>query len=163
MTRSIIGVLAALALTLAACSGETPDPTPLSTAGSPTTALDVLATDALRFDPDQFTVPAGADITLTLTAEDGVEHDFVVAGIGGDGVAGGGPGGHMGDGGHGAHGGHGGHMGIGEGDLHVAHADAGETVIGTFRIDAPGSYEVYCSVPGHRQAGMTAQLHVVSA
>lgn len=48
-----------------------------------------------------------------------------------------------------------------DGDLHVVHADAGELASGTFTIDEPGSYEVYCSVPGHRDAGMVATLTVV--
>lgn len=42
-------------------------------------------------------------------------------------------------------------------DAHVA-ADPGETAIGGLRADEPGRYEFYCSVPGHRQAGMEGVL-----
>lgn len=43
--------------------------------------------------------------------------------------------------------------------FHVA-ADAGETVTAPLVVEQPGEYTVYCSVPGHRQAGMEATLVV---
>jgi uncharacterized cupredoxin-like copper-binding protein len=92
-------------------------------------------TDSVRFDPDSLAVPAGQDITLTFSAESGLEHDFVVEDV--DSASEG-----------------------GRGDLQVAHADAGEATDATFRIDEPGAYTVYCSVPGHRQGGMVATLDV---
>jgi hypothetical protein len=49
---------------------------------------------------------------------------------------------------------------VASGDLAVAHADPGQTVTGTFMIREPGAYEVYCSVPGHRESGMVATLTV---
>lgn len=48
-------------------------------------------------------------------------------------------------------------------DRHVAHADPGETVTATFTIDQAGTYTAYCSVPGHRDAGMVASLEVIDA
>ena len=44
-------------------------------------------------------------------------------------------------------------------DVHVA-ADRGETAEGGFRADEPGRYSYYCSVPGHRDAGMEGTLIV---
>lgn len=49
------------------------------------------------------------------------------------------------------------------GDELVAEAPAGETDTGTVTIDEPGTYTVYCDVPGHREAGMEATLEVVES
>jgi plastocyanin len=48
---------------------------------------------------------------------------------------------------------------IDELDAHVA-ADAGETAEGGFRADEPGEYAFYCTVDGHRAAGMEGILVV---
>jgi plastocyanin len=44
-------------------------------------------------------------------------------------------------------------------EAHI-HADPGETTTGGLRISEPGTYTAYCSVPGHREAGMTATIVV---
>lgn len=134
--------LAAGALLLAACGGAAEADTELSVAG----------TDQLAFDPDELTVAAGEEITLELSSG-GVEHDFVIVDAAEVG--------HVGDDGHGDHDAD--DHAEDEHDLHVAHADANESVTATFQIDEPGTYEVYCSVPGHREGGMTATLEVVDA
>ncbi len=48
---------------------------------------------------------------------------------------------------------------VDEFDGHVA-AEAGKTSTGGFRADKPGRYTYYCSVPGHRDAGMDGILVV---
>ena len=48
---------------------------------------------------------------------------------------------------------------IDELDAHVD-VDAGETATGGLRADEPGSYTFYCTVPGHREAGMEGTLVV---
>lgn len=118
------------------------------------TSLTVVGTDTLAFVPDTFTVPVGEEITVTFTAEAAVEHDFVIGDAAAHGT--------VGDAGHGdhGHGDHGDDHRENAADLHVAHADAGQTVTATFTINAPGSYAVYCSVPGHRESGMIATLTV---
>ena len=48
---------------------------------------------------------------------------------------------------------------IDEIEVHVA-ADRGETREGGLRADEPGEYTYYCTVPGHREAGMEGTLVV---
>ncbi len=43
---------------------------------------------------------------------------------------------------------------------HIVHAQKGMTARGGLKISAPGTYAFYCSVSGHRKAGMTGQLIV---
>jgi uncharacterized cupredoxin-like copper-binding protein len=155
MTRTSLTLLAALALAVAACGGsDAPDPvTGGDDAPDPITELDVTGTDSLTFDPDEYSIPVGVEVTLTFTAGDGADHDFVIEGAADHGM--------VGDQGHGAHGDDD-HMDMDDmGSMHVAHADPGMSTTARFRIDQAGTYEVYCSVPGHREAGMTAQLHVI--
>jgi uncharacterized cupredoxin-like copper-binding protein len=111
-----------------------------------TTQLSVEGTDRLAFEPAAFAVPAGDEVTLRLTAGEAVGHDFVIEAAEAQGAAG-----DQGEGGA-----------VAAGDLAVAHADPGQTVTGAFTIDEPGTYQVYCSIPGHRQAGMTGTLTAVA-
>jgi plastocyanin len=46
-------------------------------------------------------------------------------------------------------------------DAHVS-AEAGETADGGLRVDKAGTYTYYCSVEGHREAGMEGTLTVES-
>lgn len=46
-------------------------------------------------------------------------------------------------------------------DFHV-HVGANETRTGSLRIGQPGTYTAYCSVPGHRAAGMEMTVTVTA-
>lgn len=115
-TLAITGVLA---LGLAACGGG--DDT-----GSAPTDVDAdvttTGTDGLKFEPDTLEASAG-EITVALTSESGVNHDFVVD------------------------------------DETVVDVPRGQTDVGTIELE-PGEYTFWCSVPGHRQAGMEGTLVV---
>lgn len=142
MNRISLALTTGLAvLVLAGCGGD----------DTPEVATDwtITGTDSLAFEPDEFAVPVGEEVTVTFTAEPSVEHDLVIEGVGMVATAG--------DEGHGD----GDEHAMDDDDLHVAHADAGETVTTAFSVDESGTYLVYCSVPGHRQSGMEATLAVV--
>ncbi len=130
-----------------------------------TTEVSITGTDELAFDPDTFVVPAGEEVSLDLTAQSSVEHDLVLAEAAGAVM--------VGDEGHGDEGDHEEEEGdpaeehddeamdMEESDVHIAHANAGESVSATFTVNEPGEYVLFCSVPGHRSAGMEATLTVV--
>lgn len=40
------------------------------------------------------------------------------------------------------------------------HVDAGDTDTAGLRIATPGTYTAYCSIPGHREAGMKLTIQV---
>jgi uncharacterized cupredoxin-like copper-binding protein len=45
---------------------------------------------------------------------------------------------------------------------HVVHASKGTTEKGGLRINRPGTYRFWCSVRGHREAGMTGTITVTA-
>lgn len=115
-------------------------------ASSPATELTVTMTE-FGFEPNTITVTAGEPVKLTLVNNGAIEHDFVVEvmpvkdvsteGMDMD---------HM----SGDH---------AEYDLHTATA-AGATSSISFTVTEPGTYQIICSVPGHKEAGMTGELIV---
>lgn len=145
----MVGALVVGAVVLGACAEDGP-PTIPETAASPD--IVVTATDSLRFEPNTFTLPAGQQVTLVLSADSGVEHDFVVENAAAVGMA---------EADDAAHGAEDGGSGATASDLHVAHVDPGQTTTATIQFNEPGIYAVYCSIPGHREAGMIATLTVV--
>jgi uncharacterized cupredoxin-like copper-binding protein len=118
---------------------------------TPTQAATEIIVEASDFayKPVSITVPAGEPVTITLNNIGKVEHDFVVEKINVTNVE-------ASDTGPAAH-----HQGGHEADydLHFF-ARAGDTATLQFTALEPGTYEVFCSIEGHKEAGMIAKLVV---
>jgi uncharacterized cupredoxin-like copper-binding protein len=100
------------------------------------------------FLPNALTVPAGEEITLTLTNSGAVAHDLMIMQLGKD----------VGSNGH-----------VGPAEQANVFWEqellaAGETVKSTFTAPTePGEYQIVCGVAGHLEAGMQGRLIVVAA
>ena len=136
---------------LAACSaGGATGNTPLSQ------AITLVATD-IAYDAERIEVGAGQTIRLTLDNQGVLEHDFNIIEIPLSGEAtvteaAGEMAGH--DMGHDDMG-----HAVDEPAVHVA-APGGDEAGVEFTPTAPGEYEFYCTVSGHREAGMHGILVV---
>ena len=132
MKKRLTGTILVLALSLilAACGG------------SKKTTLNVSATDT-GYDSPTYTVPAGAEVTLNLTNNGAIEHEFAILKKGE-------------------------HVTPPFGDKdedkifwELDGVDAGQTKSDTFTAPTePGEYDVICGIPGHIELGMTATLIV---
>jgi uncharacterized cupredoxin-like copper-binding protein len=134
--------LAFVVVTLAACGSTSATPT--------TTQSFAVAAKEFGFAPAQLTVTAGQPVELTFQNTGAVEHDWSVREIdlAGSPTATDATGG--------------GHM---SGDTHDApklHVAAGPAAQGklTFTPSKAGTYEVFCTVAGHKEAGMVGTLTV---
>lgn len=134
MKRTLTVVAVLVSLMLASCGGG----------GGPTTDLDVTMTD-FQFQPAQYTVPAGQEITLSLTNNGAVVHNFVIM-----------------------------KQGTSAGPMfddedvpnvywEVELPPGGNTTTSFTAPVEPGDYEVVCRTEGHVASGMTGKLTVVPA
>jgi plastocyanin len=134
MKRTLVILAVLLSLTLAACGAG----------GSPSTNIDVTMTD-FQFQPSQFTVPAGQEITFNSSNNGAVVHNFVIMKLGTKA-------GEFFD----------------EEDVPNVYWEVelqpGGSVNTTFTAPSePGEYQVVCRTEGHIVSGMTAKLKVVPA
>jgi uncharacterized cupredoxin-like copper-binding protein len=115
----------------------------------PVTKITVEASD-FAYDPVSISVPAGQPVTVLLKNMGRVEHDFVVSNIDVTNVEASesGPAQHH-------------QMDQHEYDLHFF-AKAGETATLQFTAVEPGTYEIFCSIEGHKEAGMIGELVVTA-
>jgi plastocyanin len=87
----------------------------------------------VEFDQDSYTLPAGTS-AIAYVQEGAMVHTLLIEGPDGDDVA----------------------------DFELEVTEDGEVDVGEVTLE-PGTYTLYCDVPGHRQAGMEAELVVKPA
>lgn len=126
----LVVLLLAGALLLAACGGS-------ESASSSDQRLRVEGGE-FEFSPSTIELEVGKAVTLEFVNTGTTEHDLQVMEMPATGA------GH----GHGS-----------DGDVH-AHAMPGKTDSITFTPDDAGTYQFICTIPGHREAGMTGTFVV---
>ncbi len=139
-------LVAGVSMFLAACGGDSgtssPTPTPTATEETPGTGTEVPASEsvALEFQDIQFSVEeirgaAGQPVEIALHNAGVLVHDFTIDSFDGEASL------------------NGESASTGDWDVHVSlEADADGTL--TLTPSAAGTYTFYCSVLGHREAGM---------
>lgn len=139
---AVIAVALASAALVAACGAQTRQAaTGAGTgAGAGTEVITVKATE-FAFSPSTIRVPDGRPVRLVLDNVGLIEHDLAVVRLPASGVRTGG----------GAH---------DHKDAVAAHAAAGKQAWVEFTPTRKGTYDVECTVPGHKDAGMTGKLVV---
>jgi uncharacterized cupredoxin-like copper-binding protein len=140
MWKKLLLIATLFAVLLTACSGTS----------QPSTEITLDATD-FAYRPASVTVPAGEPVVLTLKNSGVVEHDFVIEKIDLKSAL-------KKDSGSDAHHVHGEQMNF---DLHIS-AQPGETTVLEFTVSEPGTYTFFCSVAGHKEAGMLGELTVTA-
>lgn len=119
-----------LALALTACGKS-----------GPSTKISFTMTD-FAFNPNEFTVPAGQEITLNVTHNGTMEHNFIIMKYGMD----------SGD------------KFVEEDKVNVfwqvALQPGDSETVSFMAPEQPGTYQVICGMPGHLQSGMIGKLIV---
>ena len=133
MKRHLLITAVLFSLMLVSCSGD-----------GASTKIDVTMTD-FQFQPNQFTVPAGQEITINATNNGAVVHNFVIMKLGTS-------------------------AGPSFDDQDIPNVfwqvelPPGSSTNTSFTAPTdPGDYEVVCRTEGHIAAGMSAKLTVVPA
>lgn len=102
----------------------------------------VIETSEMRYSPQEVVVEKNMPITFELKNSDQIEHDIEIKDVSFNMVS------------ESKH-----QHGIEENVLHL-HAEPQKTSEMTFSINEGGTYEFYCTIPGHKEGGMIGQLIV---
>ncbi len=133
----VVAALAGAALLMIAACGDSDGGDAGDGGDGAGTGIAVIATDFL-FTPATYTADTGTEVTVTLTNEGTLEHNWVLLAepIGSEDE-------------------------LDEGNvLAETSAVAGGSGTVTFTAPAAGNYQVICDIPGHFAAGMEADLAV---
>jgi uncharacterized cupredoxin-like copper-binding protein len=133
-------VLAGAVLAFTAFSGDDGAAT-----AADTLRLTVTVGDSLTFDSPSLTVQAGRRVLVTVRNVGATDHDFVIASMPARDVVVKNEVGHS----------------HGDGTTIVGHPKQKGEVTIQFTPAEPGAYEFYCSVTGHKEAGMTGAITVM--
>ena len=131
--KRLLFLVVLLTLLLASC-GE----------AGPTTTINVTMTD-FQFTPNQFTVPAGQEITINVTNTGAVVHNFIIMKLGATAGAT--------------------YEDDDEANVYWAQRDiqpGGDFSVSFTAPTEPGEYEVVCRTEGHIASGMVGKLTVVA-
>lgn len=141
LVPAAIGLIT-LAVLVSACGGGDSK----TAAVTPDSTFTIQAKN-VKFLPDKLTVQAGSVIELKLENLDATEHDLQVEGLDADIMSGGSMKAEHG-------GGHGGKQMV------AVHTMANEMGSIVFRANKKGTYNFYCTITGHKEAGMVGTLTV---
>ena len=134
MKKKLLIVAAFACMALASCGGN-----------GPATSFNVVMTD-FQFQPNEFTVPAGQEITISVENTGAVVHNFVIMNLGETAGA----------------------TFEDDDDANVYWQEKDIQPGGDFSVTfiaptEPGEYEVVCRTEGHIASGMVGKLIVVAA
>lgn len=111
-------------------------------AGGPSTKLNVTMTD-YQYDPMEYTIPAGQEISLKIANKGQIMHEFVIMKYGQT----------VGD-----------DFGPEDEDniYWEIEVEPGDSTTATFTAPSePGEYQIVCGTQGHFKAGMVAKMTIV--
>jgi len=133
MRKILFLLVILLSLTLASCGGS-----------APSTSIDVTLTD-FSFTPNQFTIPAGQEITLKVLNNGAVVHNFIIMKLGTSA----------------------GEAFDTEDEANVFWSErdippGGDLSVTFTAPTEPGDYQVVCKTAGHIASGMIATVTVVT-
>jgi uncharacterized cupredoxin-like copper-binding protein len=146
MKIAAIAIVLAVPLVAWACGDDEGD----NGDGTGNNATVTVVAENTEFTPGEIAVNSGQEVTLDLENRDAFEHDLQVDGLDVEVIEGGTDRPE-----------HGGEHGSDAGVLAV-HTGGNEKASITFMASTPGTYEFYCTIPGHKESGMVGTLIVES-